>query len=252
MHAEMILNVIMACFLYSQIKRLVPEFAPTGLYTFRQFIGQPIEPFSSTVTYSTLTAYCNMETDGGGWMIIQRRLPNGTVNFTRNWNAYENGFGDLEGEFWYGLRNIHYLTTRDQVELRIDMVKKTDGEAFSWTYQTFSVGGAADKYRLTVGEGEGEGFDAMSYHDGQQFITHDDDNDAYSTNCAYIEQGGWWYKDCYRSNLNGPHTQPDLPGLDEDHAILEWYDGAHFLPLSSIVMKIRVKRCKPAVEACSE
>ena len=138
------------------------------------------------------------------------------------------------------------------MELRIDMVKETDGEAFSWTYQTFSVGGAADKYRLTVGEGEGEGFDAMSYHDGQQFTTHDDDNDAYSTNCAYIEQGGWWYKDCYRSNLNGPHTQPDLPGLDEDHAILEWYDGAHFLPLSSVVMKIRVKRCKPAVEACSE
>ena len=112
------------------------------------------------------THCCDMETDGGGWMIIQRRLPTGTVDFTRNWNAYENGFGDLEGEFWYGLRNIHHLTTRDQVELRIDMVKETDGEAFSWTYQTFSVGGAAEKYRLTVGEGEGEGFDAMSFHSG--------------------------------------------------------------------------------------
>ena len=36
-------------------------------------------------------------------------------------------FGDLEGEFWYRLKNIHHLTARDQVELRIDMVKKTDG-----------------------------------------------------------------------------------------------------------------------------
>ena len=183
-------------------------------------------------------------------MIIQRRLPNGTVDFTRNWSDYENGFGDLEGEFWYGLKNIHRLTTRDQVELRIDMVKETDGEAFSWTYQTFSVGGAADKYRLTVGEGEGEGFDAMSYHNGQQFSTHDNDNDVITVNCAVYEQGGWWYKDCYRSNLNGPHTRPSLPGISPDRAQLEWNNGAGWQALSSVEMKIRVKQCIPAVETC--
>ena len=84
---------------------------------------------------TTLTARCDMETEGGGWMVIQRRVPDGTVNFTRNWSDYENGFGDLEGEFWYGLRNIHHLTTRDDVELRIDMVREDDGTEFSWTYQ---------------------------------------------------------------------------------------------------------------------
>ena len=70
--------------------------------------------------------------------VIQRRVPDGTVNFTRNWTDYENGFGDLEGEFWYGLRNIHLLTTRDDVELRIDniMVRENDGTKFSWTYYT--------------------------------------------------------------------------------------------------------------------
>ena len=184
-------------------------------------------------------------------MIIQRRLPNGTVDFTRNWSDYKNGFGNLEGEFWYGLRNIHHLTTRDQVELRIDMVKETDGEAFSWTYQTFSVGGAADKYRLTVGEGEGEGFDAMSVHSGQQFSTHDSDNDAAATvNCAIHEQGGWWYWGCYRANLNGPHTRPSFPGINRNHAQLEWNNGAGWQALSSVEMKIRVKQCIPAVETC--
>ena len=71
------------------------------------------------------------------------------------------------------------------MELRNDMVKETDGEAFSWTYQTFSIGGAADKYRLTVGEEEGEGFDAMSYHNGQQFTVIM----MHNNNCAYVHGG---------------------------------------------------------------
>ena len=47
-----------------------------------------------------MLARCDMVTDGGGWLVIQRRLPKGKVNFVRKWDDYENGFGDLEGEFW--------------------------------------------------------------------------------------------------------------------------------------------------------
>ena len=57
--------------------------------------------FSFSDTYTTLAARCDMETDGGGWMVIQRRVANGNVNFTSDWNDYVNGFGDLNGEFWY-------------------------------------------------------------------------------------------------------------------------------------------------------
>ena len=90
----------------------------------------------------------------------------------------------------------------------------------------------------------------MSYHNGQQFITHDNDNDVITVNCAVYEQGGWWYKDCYRSNLNGPHTRPSLPGISPDRAQLEWNNGAGWQALSSVEMKIRVKQCIPAVETC--
>ena len=61
---------------------------------------------------STLTkVYCDTLTAGGGWTVIQRRQ-DGSVEFKqRGWVEYEEGFGELTGEFWYGLRSIHYLTS---------------------------------------------------------------------------------------------------------------------------------------------
>jgi len=76
---------------------------------------------------------CDMETDKGGCIVIQRRVPNGTVNFTRGWKDYEGGFGDLDSEFWYGLRNIHCLTTRESVELQIDL-QDEQGNKLTWVY----------------------------------------------------------------------------------------------------------------------
>ena len=203
-------------------------------------IQNPFGP-QSIATY--IAARCDMETDGGGWMVIQRRIANGNVNFTRDWNDYVNGFGDLNGEFWYGLDNIHCLTTRDDVELRIDMVMEDDGSELTWTYQTFTVTGANDKYRLTIGGGVGTGYDAMNFHNGQQFSTYDNENDQHSTiNCAYLEQGGWWYNNCYRANLNGPHDIPPNPSVSQVHAKMMWNDGV-WRDVSSSEMKIRPKQC---------
>ena len=85
--------------------------------------------------------------------------------------------------------NIHYLTTRDDVELRIDMVMEDDGSELTWTYQTFTVAGPEDMYRFTIEGGEGVGYDAMAYHDDYQFSTYDQPG----AQCAFENQGGWWY-----------------------------------------------------------
>ena len=67
--------------------------------------------------YSRVTrAYCDASTAGGGWLVIQRRI-DGSVDFDRDWVDYENGFGNLYGEFWYGLSAICHPTNRGQCAL---------------------------------------------------------------------------------------------------------------------------------------
>ena len=84
-------------------------------------------------------------------------------------------------------------------------------------YQTFRVAGADDNYRLTIGEGEGTGFDAMADHNNREFTTYE------VGICAFRHQGGWWYSNCYYSNLNGPHTVPSIPGVSPQRARLMWF-----------------------------
>ena len=67
---------------------------------------------------SIAEAYCDATTDGGGWLVIQRRK-DGSVDFNRDWVDYEEGFGELTGELWYGLCPIHCLTNQGQWELRM-------------------------------------------------------------------------------------------------------------------------------------
>ena len=88
--------------------------------------------------------YCDMDTDGGGWTVIQRRF-DGSVTFDRNWAECESGFGNKTGEYWLGLSYIHRLTTSASQDLRVDLEDFEGGTAYT-RYTTFTVANAANSY----------------------------------------------------------------------------------------------------------
>ena len=146
-----------------------------------------VSPFT-TATVTTAAAYCEMTTDGGGWIVVQRNKNDSLVDFNKNWTDYEKGFGKLTTEFWYGLAAIHCLTQRGQWEMRVDY--QFNNKTWSYYhYNQFSVGSASEEYPLTVGGFTGVGTDWFTHwyrpHTGMKFSTPDNNNDKYSSgNCA--------------------------------------------------------------------
>ena len=232
------LHSILHTAIIAQLVNDITNSPPSGIYEIGADCPNLKLPFSRS--FPGIDARCDMDTDRGGWLVIQRRVSGGTENFFRGWSDYEDGFGDLNGEFWYGLKNIHCLTTRGDVELRIDL-KNDNGTAITWTYQVFKVGGPEGSYLLTVGGGEGTtSYDALFFHNNLRFSTHDRDNDLSSSgNCATNYKGGWWFRQCLRSNLNGPHDG------SSDQFKVTWHDDSNFAYFPNEEMKIRPKTCAP-------
>ncbi|XP_065896391.1 fibrinogen C domain-containing protein 1-like [Dysidea avara] len=172
----------------------------SGVYTMVNFCG--VKCYNAEV-------YCDTINGGGGWLVVQRRQ-DGSVDFNRNWGEYEDGFGELTGEFWYGLRALHCLTGQSGWEMRMD-IKYRDGSRTTLHYEQFKVGSAKDKYNLTVSGFQGTTPDLMARHNGMNFTTKDSDNDRWDGNCALLyaparPAGGWWYNDCWNINPNNFYT----------------------------------------------
>ena len=72
--------------------------------------------------------------------MLQQRgpSPGGQVNFSRGWQEYKTGFGDLsvDGEFWAGNDFISELTATTAMVLRVDLVAHDGSRAFA-EYSTF-------------------------------------------------------------------------------------------------------------------
>ncbi|KAG8439571.1 hypothetical protein GDO86_005679 [Hymenochirus boettgeri] len=177
-----------------------------GIYT--------IKPLGANISFQV---FCEMKHDGG-WTLIQSNDGQDGLNFDRTWDEYKLGFGNISGEHWLGLENIHKLTNQDRrtTELLI-LIEGFDGTKAFTLYNFFTIGTENKNYQLSIGNGTGNAGDAFRNGDSDQngsfFSTSDRDND----NCSPCKTGdtrymscsrnrfhsGWWFNRCGNANLNG-------------------------------------------------
>ncbi|XP_037538018.1 angiopoietin-related protein 4 [Nematolebias whitei] len=185
--------------------------------------------------------FCEITADGG-WTVIQRRQ-NGSVDFDQLWEAYENGFGSLNGEFWLGLEHIHSVAKDGGYILNIQLSDWEDDTAS--VQLPFQLGGRETNYSLQIQESDtfgtlesSLGADAVL---GLAFTTRDRDNDyKVNINCAKHLSGGWWFSSCGRSNLNGRYFQSPPPKQRHQRKqgiFWKTWRGRYY-PLKSSVMMI--------------
>lgn len=179
--------------------------------------------------------WCEMEIDNGGWIVFQRRV-DGTTDFYRGWEEYENGFGILANNFYMGNYYLHELVKSGDYELRIDLEDQAGERAYAG-YTNFTIGGPSISYMLNVSGFHGNASDSLDYHSGMMFTTYDRDNDGQSFNCAVANKGAWWHKTCHFSNLNGQYGIDNATGIIWNH----WRGYYHSLNGTRMMVRRKIE-----------
>ncbi|XP_062607732.1 ficolin-2-like [Saccostrea cucullata] len=130
-----------------------------------------------------------METQGGGWTVIQKRNRDENLSFDRTWEEYKNGFGTPPGDVWIGNDVINQLTKGNDSSLYVSITQEDKGTAYE-LYGRFSVSDETDKYRLYLG-GPATGtleLTVNSHHVTGLFVSAESDgNRVASTDVAVVQ-----------------------------------------------------------------
>ncbi|XP_048198049.1 angiopoietin-related protein 4 [Perognathus longimembris pacificus] len=184
---------------------------------------------------------CEM-TSEGGWTVIQRRQ-DGSVDFNQPWEAYKDGFGDLQGDFWLGLEKMHCITGDQGGRLTVKLQDR-DGNAKSLRFP-IHLGGEDTAYslQLTAPVASELGVSVATPNGlSLPFSTWDQDHDLRrDLNCAKSLSGGWWFGTCGHSNLNGQyfHSMPHQRQQRKKGMFWKGWRGRYY-PLQATTMLIQV------------
>ena len=157
--------------------------------------------------------FCDMTTDGGGWIVMQRRF-DGSVSFYHNWNTYRDGFGDVNGEHWLGNEFVHQYINAYPTELIVEATA-FDGEQIAVKMQNFEISDEASKYAMDystceVVKGNKNYCWDWIHTKGYKFSTIDQNNNKITLrpelDCAIKFSGAWWHNDCFNVCLNGNYS----------------------------------------------
>ncbi|XP_063813080.1 angiopoietin-related protein 5 isoform X2 [Pseudophryne corroboree] len=218
--------------------------APSGIYI--------IQPEGTDFSFQ---AFCDMDYRGGGWTVLQKRI-DGTIDFQRTWLEYMEGFGELSGEFWLGLRKTFCILNQKNTSFMLNIaLEAEDGTLAYATYDNFWIEDEKTAFIMHVGRYFGTAGDAIRGYkkeDNQNampFSTYDVDNDNCYPSCTFSgakvtscsqhnNRSGWWFSQCGLANLNGFHRVTravDVPGIHWD----TWKENNSTVKIKSASIKIK-------------
>ncbi|XP_050741487.1 fibrinogen-like protein 1 [Drosophila biarmipes] len=174
-----------------------------------------------------------------GWIPIQRRF-DGSENFNRPWQDYMYGFGNRSGEFFVGLKEVHYRTQKRRHELFIRLANVSGNTRYAH-YNDFRIGSEKEGYALrSLGKYSGTAGDALRAHENRKFTTFDVDNDHNLVrNCASNEYGGWWFGNCAYSSLNGKYYRDGICNTANGIHWGTWHGFNYTHSLTAVEMMIK-------------
>ncbi|KAI1883194.1 hypothetical protein AGOR_G00242700 [Albula goreensis] len=192
----------------------------------------PIKPNQSEPFY----VYCQITADGGSTVIQSRQ--DGSVDFDQTWERYENGFGNLEKEFWLGLRKMYAIARESRSILHIELEDWKQGRRF--IEYLFTLEGPASHYALHLTHLSGDLPDAMTNYTGIRFSTKDNHSNKEDSTCTHNHTGGWWFNTCGGNNLNGRYTHSRPRGRIERKRGIHWRPaGGNSYSLKATTISIR-------------
>ncbi|CAG00510.1 unnamed protein product, partial [Tetraodon nigroviridis] len=201
--------------------------------------------------------FCEMDYMGGGWTVVQRRT-DGLTDFKRPWADYADGFGNLAGEHWLGLKKVfHIVNQKDaRFQLHVALVSSHDMSSYA-SYDDFHLGNETDFFSIHLGRYAGSAGDAFRGYEQEQnqdtapFSALDVDSDGCNPSCfihnrtvescsGLHNQTGWWFNQCGLANLNGSPEDEGQKQPLRTHILWDtWRQNGSPHLIKSVTMKIR-------------
>ena len=95
-------------------------------------------------------------------------------------------------------------------------------------------------YSVNLSSILGDANDSLVYHYGMEFSTRNKDNDeSIDRHCANRFESAWWYKDCYRSSLNGRYSQTSQVAYGQGIQWWAWKEAQYSLKKSEMKTRPR-------------
>ena len=182
------------------------------------------------IAASERPVYCDMETDGGGWTVLQRRggvQP--STSFARTMLEYQDGFGDPEGEHWMGLKAFDAMDNEHELlQLRIDVWQGPLAIRRHAVYTVTYLRGSRDDYWMDLDKTAGTALDGSRSFAGNEFRACEEDKP-----CTF---GGWWG---FSEGKTGEIT--NLNGSEDEKGIWKsfWVEAGIGIMVTHSTMKVR-------------